>query len=361
MMIVDREKIGTGAALLLVTLIGLDFLDIPYNAAKIGPSGYWSILISYGLIVPLIHLISAFSRRFPNSNLLQVAPKVLGPIPALVGNLIFISLYLLWLVFAIRDSADLVVIYMLNRTPIWVVTTLFLTGVGYVVSGGIKSVACLASFVLIPIFGLRVIMQLIAFQRLVPSHLMPVFSEPGIDYLVGGLKLVGYFSPVISFFLIHPYLGKEKKITRVLFGTTLAVLLIFIMAIIGSIGVFGAAYTQHFSWPEINALNRIDIPILALEQAGLLFLIVWLTSFFVSCSFYVYLVVQGLTEQFPVLKRRWILPATLVFIGVVGLLAPNSQLVHTYFTSIRVWAIVPWICYPAIIYIVAVLRKVGDC
>ena len=356
----DKEKIGTGTALLLVTLIGLDFLDLPFNAAKVGPSGYWNILISFGLTIPLIYLISAFNRRFSESNLLEIAPKVVGRVPAVIGNLIFIGTFLVWLVFAIRDSADVVAIYMLNRTPLWVMILVFLAGVGYVATGGIKSVAYLASFVLIPTFGFRVIMQLLAFQKLAPSHLMPVFSESITEYLGGGLALLGYFSPVITFLLIYPQLEKRKKITRVLFSATLAVLMIFILAIIGSIGVFGSTYTQYYSWPELNAINRVNIPFLALEQVGLLFLIVWLTTFFVSCSFYIYLVVQGFSLQFPVLKYRWTLPAVLVFIGAAGLLLPNSQWVHAWFTSIRVWAMVPWVLYPIIIYTVAVLRKVGD-
>lgn len=355
----SKEKIGTGTAILLVSLMGLSFLDIPYNAAKVGPSGYWSAFIAFGLTVALIWLISAFSRRFPDSNLFEVAPKAIGRIPALIGNIMFISVFLLWLIFSIRDSANLVLIYMLNRTPLWVILAVFLTGAGYVAFSGLKSVAYLASFVLIPTVVFRLVMQLFSFQKMATSHLLPAFSAPLADYMGGGLVLFCYFSPVITFFLIHPNLTKKKTVTPVLFGTTGMALLIFILAIVSTIGVFGATYTQYYAWPELNAVNHVNIPFLSVEQAGLLFLIVWLTTFFVACAFYLYLVAQGLTLQFPALKYRWVLIGLLLLIGVSGFLFPNAPLVHTWFTSFRIWAMAPWVIYPAIIYFIAVLRKVG--
>ncbi|HYH04592.1 MAG TPA: GerAB/ArcD/ProY family transporter, partial [Bacillota bacterium] len=163
-----------------------------------------------------------------------------------------------------------------------------------------------------------------------------------------------------TFFLIHPCLSKHKKILKVLFGTTGITLIIFILAIVGTIGVFGATYTQYFAWPELNAVNHVNIPYLAVEQAGLLFLIVWLTTFFVACAFYIYLVAQSLTLQFPIFKYRWTVIVVLLIIGACGLLLPNAPLVHAWFTSLRIWAMVPWVGYPVIVYFTAVLRKVGD-
>lgn len=355
---VDKEKIGTGIAILVVTLIGLDFLDIPYNAARVGPSGYWSIWMAFGLAAILIGLISAMRRRFPSSNLLEVAPKVIGRIPALVGNLIFVGVFFIWLSFAVRDAADLVAIYLLNRTPLWFIMLVFLAGIGYVAIGGIKSVAYLAAFVLIPVFGFRVMMQLLAFQKIAWSHLMPIFSEPIGQYFIGGLRLFGYFSPVITFFLIHPQLEGKRPLHHVLLGGVGAAMLIYALSIVGTLGVFGSRYTQYLAWPSLTGINRINIPFLAMEQVGLLFLIVWLASFFVACAFYIYLIVQGLTFQFKSLRYPWTLIAVLVLVGGLGFLFPNMHWVHAWFTTLRIWAMVPWVLYPLIVFSIAVLRKV---
>jgi spore germination protein len=355
----SNKRIGTGTAILLVTLVGLDFLDIPYKPAGVGPSGYWCIFIAFALTIPLIWLISAFDRRFPRENLFEVAPRSIGRFFAYVGNLIYIAIFFLWLLFAIRDAADLVFIYMLNRTLLWVVLAVFLAGAGYVAINGLKSVAYLAAFVLIPTVTLRVMMLLLGFQNFNFSHLLPAFSEPVTQYVGGGLALFNYFAPVVTMMLIHPQITTKKSITAVLYGSIGVVMVTFVLAIVGAIGVFGDRYTRYYPWPELNLVNHVNIPFLSLEQVGLLFLIVWLTTFFVACAFYLYLTTKGLTRQFPIFKYRWTLLTLLMVIGVGALAFPNTPWVHARFTQIRQWAVLPWTVYPLVVYLVAVLRKVG--
>jgi spore germination protein len=139
-------------ALLLVILLGMDFLDFPYEAAKTcGPNGYWPLLVSFCLAaLPLILLLNLMHRRFPHQDLTAAALQVLGKPLGLAGNLVFLSCFIFWLILSIRDCSELVLAYFLNRTPVWAVIAVFLIGVGYVALNGLAPVLRLAAFVLIP-------------------------------------------------------------------------------------------------------------------------------------------------------------------------------------------------------------------
>jgi hypothetical protein len=84
--------------LLVATLFGQGFLNQPYYAAKIcGASGYWTLFIAFVLIIPVIFLIAAFKRRFPKQNLLDASVLALGKPLALIANLLYLSLFLIFM------------------------------------------------------------------------------------------------------------------------------------------------------------------------------------------------------------------------------------------------------------------------
>src|SRR5690242_8938753 len=133
-------------ALLVVILLGMDFLDLPYDAVKnCGPSGYWPFLISVCLAaLPLVFLVVLMQRRFPNKNLIATTKQVLGKPASMIGNIVFLGAYTIWLILTIRDSCNLVLIYFLNRTPLWAIVIFLLLGIGYIAINGLKPVIRLA-------------------------------------------------------------------------------------------------------------------------------------------------------------------------------------------------------------------------
>lgn len=345
-------------ALMLVILLGLDFLDFPYDAAKIcGSNGYWPLLVAFCLVaLPLALLLHLMHRRFPNQDLMAVATQALGKPLAWIGNLIFLSCFVIWLVMAIRDSGELVLIYFLNRTPVWAVISLFLIGVGYVAINGLAPALRLAAFILIPTIFFRFLMQLFALQGLKVTNLLPLFALPPLDYFRGGLALANVFMPMTAIFLIHPLLKKPDKLGIPALCAAAIASCSFFLGIIGAIGVFGAELTQRYAWSEFATVQQINITYLVLEQVGLLFLVIWISMFFVSTSFYFAIVARSLQQQFPVLNYRWTVVGLLILV-LIGILSfPNGLIAHSVFTVLRRWLILPAGVYPLIVYTVAVIR-----
>lgn len=348
-------------AFLLVILLGLDFLDFPYEAAKTcGPNGYWPLLAAFFLVaLPLLVLLILMRRRFPDQDLTAVAIHVLGKPLGTISNMLFLSCFVLWPILAVRDSCELILVYFLNRTPLWAIIAILLAGIGYVAINGLAPVLRLAAFILIPTVISRFLMQLFALQAMQTSYLLPLFARPPLDYLRGALVMANVFLPITAFFLIHPLVKKPGKIGVPSLCAVTVAALSFLLGVIGAIGVFGAELTPRFAWSEFASVHQINIPFLVLEQVGLVFLIIWLTMFFVAVSFYFSIVARALRQHFPVLSYRWTVMTllTLVFIGT--LLFPNAITAHAMFTLFRRWLMLPASLYPLIVYVVALFRGKG--
>ena len=346
-------------ALLVVALLGLDFLDLPYDASSFcGPSGYWTIVISFGLMVlPLVLLAVLLQRRFPKENIISASKSALGKPLSMVGNLIFLGSYLTWITLAIRDSTTVLINCFLNRTPAWALVVLLLLGIGYIIINGLKPVLRLAAFICIPMLFFRFLMQIFALQGLKPDLLLPVFSASPVSYLKGGLATANAFFPLTTVFLIYPLNTKPQKLPIPVLSAATISLLSFFLGIVGAIGVFGAELTQRFNWSEFIAVQHIYITFLVFEQVGLLFLVIWASLFFVAAAFIFSVVAKGLRQQFSFLDYRWTCLGLLLLVGTAVLLFPNDFISRTVFTEYRRWLVLPVTVYPLLVYIVSVIRR----
>jgi len=345
-------------ALLVVALLGLDFLDLPYDASSFcGPSGYWTIVISFCLMVlPLVLLAVLLQRRFPGENIISAAKSTLGKPLSMVGNLLFLGAYLTWITLAIRDSSTVLINYFLNRTPVWALVVLLLLSIGYIIINGLKPVLRLAAFICLPMLFFRFLMQIFALQGLKPDLLLPVFSASPVSYLKGALATANAFFPLTIVFLIYPLNTKPQKLHIPVLSAATISLLSFFLGIIGAIGVFGAELTQKFNWSEFVAVQYIYITFLVLEQVGLLFLVIWTSLFFVATAFLFSVVAKGLRQQLPFLDYQWTCIGLLLLVGTAVLLFPNDFISRTIFTEYRRWLILPVAVYPLLVYIVSIIR-----
>lgn len=344
--------------LLLTTLSGLDFLVTPYDVAKIsGPSAYWAVLLSLVLILPLIGLVILFKNRFPDEDLFQVASRVLGKPLALLGNLSFLGVFLIWLVTVVPNACYLISTYLLDRTPVMVIEIMLLAAVGYIAVAGLKAVCRMAAFIFIPTIVFRLAMQLLSFQNMTLSFLQPVFSMHPLSYLNGGIATLSNFIPLSTAFLIYPLLKKPGKLSAGLLGAAASGTLLLFLSVVGSIGIFSAPVCQRFIWPNLEAVHSLSIPYLVMEQFGLLFVMVWLTMFLIAVAYYFVILAGGLTQQFSALNFHYTIIGLLILAGIGGLIVfPNTYRLNTVFTSIRHYAIFPVVIYPFIVYVIALFR-----
>lgn len=348
-------------ALLLAALSGADFLSLPHDAAKTGgPSGSWGVLVAGIYALAFVLLIIFIKRRFPDLNIVKISSAVLGKPLGAVGNLLFLAFFFSWLIIGVRDASELVLTYLLVRTPLWVVETFFLVCLGYIAANGLSAVTRMASFIVLPTLLFRFLMTLLGFQDFTLSHILPLFSTKPAEYFHTGLILAHAFVPLGTILFIYPQLTKAKKLVPIILGATGVAIFLFFTTVLGTIGVFGAPLTERFIWPNLVLVHRISIPYLVLEQVGLLFLIVWLTIFLIAGSFYFSIIAGGLKQQYSKLNFGGTVIGLLVIVGFLDMLIPNGAVVNQIFDLVRHWIFLPVVIYPLMIYIIALLRGIRE-
>lgn len=344
-------------SVMLITLLGFQFLDTPHEAAEAaGPSGYWTILVSLALAVGFIVFIGAFQRRFPHDNLFAAAPLAIGKQLALIGNLLFLCGFLVWVVLTIREGADLINALLLKKTPYALTILLSLLPLAYAALKGPIAVWRLTAVILIPVTALRVLLGGMMLQNVQPSYLLPLFSARAGDYLLGGLRFSSAFVPLAAALLLHHRLNEPGRLGRVLLLSASGAAAVTVLELIGSVGTFGASYVQSFNWPTLASMRTISYPYLILEQAGLLFVVVWGTMLFAASAFYTALTAEGIRQIFPRVGYPGAVVGLLAAV-LVGILAfHNAFVARSAFAVFRAYAAIPMVAYPLLVYLLAVLR-----
>jgi spore germination protein (amino acid permease) len=347
--------------LLFITALGVAYLLPPKAAAKIcGPSSYWAVLVSFSLVLPVIFLTRFLQKSFPDQNILAASKEIFGKYCGTFLNLLFLAFLMVQAVVIIRDTAELVSTYLLDTTPNWAVTGLFLLCTGFIAYNGLAGISRLAGFVFIPAVIFRILLQLLAVQGLKVTHLLPLFSASPIDYLKGGLALTTSFGPLlVGLFFIYPLLSKPQKLKAITLGLMGGQTAFLFLSTIIVIGVFGAANVQTYIWPVFEVDRRIDIPFLVFSQVGLLFLIVWLTMFLIGFAFYLYLFASSIQQQFQKLKYVGCLIGILMVIQAGTMAIPSLYMDMWILRIIRQNTIYMIYGYPLLICAGTLIRRVG--
>jgi hypothetical protein len=177
---------------------------------------------------------------------------------------------------------------------------------------------------------------------------------------MGGIFVTCAYLPLGILFIIYPMLKKPQKMSPISLGSVMIMLIFVLLSVIGTTGVYGATLTSKFTWPIFEEIRHINMPYLVLEEVGLLFLIVWITMFFVGCSVYFYILAHGLRQQFSLLNYQWTVVGLVIIVGAGSLAFPDVATNTAWYSSFRSWIIAPLIGYPLIVYLGALLRGIKD-
>jgi hypothetical protein len=158
----------------------------------------------------------------------------------------------------------------------------------------------------------------LAFQQFSVSHLLPLVTTTPVKYLQGGLLLVNGFMPVVTILLFSHLIEQPRKLSATVLGAAGSASLLFLLELLGTIGVFGATFLQRFTWSNLALVQRINIPYLVLEQIGPLFLVVWLTEEVDRRSFATTIGIDALPQDKVMISVQIPLPQKILPPGIKG-------------------------------------------
>lgn len=210
----------------------------------------------------------------------------------------FVNIVLALGVFFVAQIAFLDMTYFINsqflyKTPIWVISIVFIIPLVYSLFKGINAVSrtSLLMFYVVIAVIIFIILGIVSGVEL--GNLKPVFTADSGSILHGALILVAYNVLPLFFLLIIPkykLTGYSSKKSLVFYFLAM---LSLINAAFMTIGIFGLELSLLYEYPEFHLLKKVQIgdfidrmeSILSMEWILALFVLLMIAVYFVSRTF----------------------------------------------------------------------------
>ncbi|WJH37268.1 spore germination protein [Paenibacillus sp. CC-CFT747] len=249
-----------------------------------------------------ILVIWALMRRYPDCNVYQILPQLLGKRAGKVLTVLYAAYYLVFASTYISFYTRTIRTWILPTTPRWVVIFLLIAIVYCIAREKTKTIARLF-LLLSPLILTPVILDLFTLRYAHPLYLLPVGVTGWKELLKGGEEsltiLYGYD---MMFFIYARTRGSDKaKLYYALVGTA-GVCLLYTYTFVMSAMFFSPMELPLVPEPALYMLKEITFKIV--ERTDLLFLSVWIIMAITSAVSYLYGSSLGGAELWKGRSRR---------------------------------------------------------
>lgn len=128
--------------IILNCTLGAGILTLPRSIGNVvGTPDIWISIIIGGLIVTGMGiLIVALCQRFPGENVFQFSHVIIGKWLSYITGLAMITYFILLSSYEIRVMSEVTQMYLLEGTPSWAITSVFMWIGIYLISGGLAAI-----------------------------------------------------------------------------------------------------------------------------------------------------------------------------------------------------------------------------
>lgn len=268
---------------LIITVLGINIFSYPRSVTKILNTEGWIAtilagIIAYYILVIIYKTVKINEFRGFNNLLESNFGKFLGKIIALifaVYNIIFSAI-------GLRIFAEVIKMYLLEKTPTELIILLLILVGSSVVRGGISSIIKFNEVVfwcvVIPL-GLSLLLTI---NNIDLTNVLPVFNNKPMQYIQGSLRSVFAFIGINIAYLIIPYAKNRDRLKKTFSKAIIFICICYIIVTIFSLGIFTKKEVQNLLWPTITMIKSIDIPEAFIERWDGVVMVFWILFFFTN-------------------------------------------------------------------------------
>lgn len=341
--------------ILLQSQIGVGILSLPNAVQKSAKGDGWISTLIAGVAVQVMLIIYwKLLRRFPNLIYTEITTRILG---GFLGKLLNFIIYLNFIL--VGGLATILFIKVLNlwllpRTPGWILSFLILTACIYLVISEIKIIArffVLASFLIVILLFTSFLSWFIPKEI---QYVLPIGSS-GLKNIVMGsnnslLAMLGFEGLLFLFpFIIE----NKKRVLKTASMTNLFITLFYTYFIFITLITFSTDQLAQMREPILNLFRGITYTMV--DRLDFIFLAIWIVPMTTSIIAYLFFATKSMNvkkDKYP--KAVLINGCILFFITLM----PNEDAIVTLFNryvSYLNYAVVFLI--PALLLVLSFLLK----
>ncbi|WP_211749848.1 endospore germination permease [Paenibacillus sp. Marseille-Q4541] len=342
--------------IIIQSQIGIGVISLPYDVFKISNIDAWISVLTAGLFIQIgICLIWLLHRRFPAQTIFEMMSEIVGKPVAFLLKIGYIIYFFITALLIILQFGQKVNIWILPRTPIWLVLILLVAVSVYCVKENLRVMA--RFFVVVS--GLLIV--LLAFTLILLKDLNYLFvlplGESGLPKIIEGASHASFAYQGFDLLLVVlPYcMGQSTGKLKVSLMANGFVTLFYTYMTFIVLAYFGPSAMKYVPEPILYIMKFKYFKII--DRVDLIFFSIWVVCVATSFMMYLYLASNGLTQLFRKKNHSHFVffAAALMFICAISL--PTSERIISLFNKVTGLAGYVFIfVLPCILWIVSIIR-----
>lgn len=345
-------------------IVGTAPLFVPTRVAALaGPDGWLSVIIAVIIGLLVVWMDTHLGGLYPEKTLVETIVLLLGK---WVGGFIAVCL-----IFTALHTGTQVIWYLgdffttvfMPDFPPSSVNALFIVIIAVALLYGLEAFSRADEIFYLFVFPLFIFAMLMLFPNIKGDNLLPVLENGIVPVLKGTVPFLNsLILPIIFLNMLFPKnTGDDKEVIKYrLKGYLLGTMSAFI-ALLMCILVFGSTVTANLRFPLFVSTREINLGVV-FSRIEALFVIIWMTTNFVSTFFYFYAGVVGLSQLLGLKSyKTLVLPLILIVFAYSDIIFKNTP--YQIEWDILVWTPVIFtygLILPIVLLIVSKLKKAGQ-
>lgn len=289
-------------------------------------NAYLSLILAVPFILPFVWIIYDLASIFPGKPISYVIESAFGRWLGKLVTLIYILMLFGLAIQTLWESQLMVGSYFLVQIDVRILVVVIAGLTLYLASHGVEAVGRLAAFLLIIPLVIIYGLQFLGLSNINPLNIRPLLEGSARQWFEAGFDMLFILTAASAAFPYLPFFKNPKSVLRTLLISLGLVVPLFFLTIIGTIGAFGPKMTAKITWPAVEFFNIIDLPIILLEQVGLIFIITWYAFVFIILAQAFFILGHLISTAFPAFKLKWATITAALIITIVTLLLPQSAI-----------------------------------
>ncbi|MFU0824898.1 GerAB/ArcD/ProY family transporter [Clostridium sp.] len=268
---------------IVVTVVGSAAFTYPRKLSEvIGSEGWIVIILSALIVLPFLYIIYKAIEINEYRRLVEMLQRNFGKF---LGNAIALYIVLAGMfimAIEIRTFAEVIKMYLLNRTPTeFIILAMFLVG-GFLVRGEVESVIKFNEIafwlMFVPVLtGIPFVLKGSDF-----TNILPIFVHEPLEYIKAVRVSVFSFLGFGILYMIIPMVRNKRSIIRVTFKSLAFISAFYIIITLSALFVFSKEYNSQLLWPTISMFSTVDMPGTFIERWEGIVMTFWIIFYFTT-------------------------------------------------------------------------------
>ncbi|GGE36404.1 germination protein GerLB [Pullulanibacillus camelliae] len=340
-------------------VIGVGLLSLPRDVDLVTyvADGWISILIGGAAAALFAYICAKLASRFPKQTFYTYASRLVPKPIALGITVILICHFLFICIYEVRVISDVAKLYIFFKTPVEIISLIFLLVVVYAVRGQSVGILRLNMMFLPIILFIVLFVYTLSVNTFDINNLLPFFVTPPLNLLKGAQKAYLSFAgfEIVLFYI--SFMNKPDKAPRAVVIGMLFPIVLALLIFIFSIAVFSVT-TREILYPTIEMAKEIFADIGFFERIEAVFFTIWIMTIYNTAAMAFDVAVIATKSIYPKLKKMHYVLIFTPLIYLVAMIPQSYDAIEKYGRVLNISCLVFESIIPTVLLFTSIVRRI---